>query len=92
MDCLQGDRGSLSFEVKASQKPSDKRGGGNKGSGRSLSGFRDAMEDSKGCYGGVRGCYGGEKVHFLFAGFVISKQNLIFGPKWSRIDMWDHQK
>ena len=45
-DWLQGDRGGVSFEVKASQKPFKKRGGGNKGPGRSQSGFRGALKES----------------------------------------------
>ena len=43
---LQGDRGGLNFEAKTSQKPFEKRGGGNKGSGRSPSGFRGAVNKS----------------------------------------------
>ena len=43
---LQGDRGGLNFEAKTSQKPFKKRGGGNKGSGRSPSGFRGAVNES----------------------------------------------
>ena len=45
-DWLQGDRGGLNFEAKTSQKPFEKRGGGNKGSGRSPSGFRGAVNES----------------------------------------------
>ena len=55
-DWYQRDRGGLSFEGKASQKPFEKRGGGNWGSGRYQRGFRGAMKESKGCYGGVKGC------------------------------------
>ena len=43
---LQGDRGGLIFEAKTSQKPFEKRGGGNKGSGRSPSGYRGALKES----------------------------------------------
>ena len=42
----QGDRGGLNFEAKTLQKPFEKRGGGNQGSGRSLSGFRGAVKES----------------------------------------------
>ena len=45
-DWLQGDRGGVSFEVKASQKPFEKRGGGNWGSERSQSGSRGTLKES----------------------------------------------
>ena len=42
----QGDRGGLNFEAKTSQKPFEKKGRGNYGSGRSLRGFRGAVKES----------------------------------------------